>query len=181
MGFLREHGQCATGAQKPVPFYGTRSVTTKQQGNIALSRAIAYLSTTGHYIFLPVGDSGGTIDIVVSPDGVILYRVQCKYTEHLHSEMSQRYPGRMVYMVGLRQVKERIHRIASKQPCYEKISFDWLFVSTPKGDYLIDWPKLCEERGKVPSALILGKQLDQYIVKQPIVSTLRGQEQPSRL
>jgi hypothetical protein len=135
---------------------------TKQQGNIALARAIAYFSSQGHFIFLPVGDSGGAIDFVTSPNGIVLLRIQCKYTEHLHSAMSRRYPDRMVYEANLRQVRERIHRTSGNHPCYTKDAFDWLFISTPKADYLINWTELYEQRGKAPHTLILGKQLDRY-------------------
>jgi hypothetical protein len=141
-------------------------MNTKQQGNLALARSIAHFSANEYSIFLPIGDSAGAIDIVVSPDGIHLLRVQCKYTEHLHSEMSKRHPERMMYEVNLRQVKERVDRLGIRQPVYEKDAFDLLFISTPQDDYLINWTELCDERGKVPSGLILGKKTDQYKIKQ---------------
>jgi hypothetical protein len=43
---------------------------------------------------------------------------------------------------------------------YDENSFDLLFVTTPTGDYLIEWKALCQERGKVPSNIVLGQQME---------------------
>ena len=136
-------------------------MNTKQRGNVALARAIAHFSALGYYIFLPVGDNGGAIDIIVSQDGSALQRVRCKFTEYRHTAMQARYPDRMIYQVLLRPIRKRAHRSDfSLTTPYAPDAFDWLFVSTPHGDYLIDWPALCKERGQPPTALILGQRFD---------------------
>lgn len=141
------------------------NLTTKHRGNIALARALSYFGEKGYYLFLPVGDNGGAIDLAISEDGTHLLRVQCKYTQIRHASMSKNYPDRIIWQVGLRQTgrqDENGHLISELH--YDETSFDWLFVVTPTGDYLIDWKAFCQERGKVPSNIILGQQMEKYRV-----------------
>ncbi len=143
------------------------------QGNVAVARAIAYFAILGHYVFLPIGDNGGAIDLIASPDGMNVRRVQCKWTGHLHTALLARDPQSRVWEVNLRQFKGR--RQSSTILFYTADSFDLLFVSTPDGDYLIPWDKLCAERGNVPSTIQLGKKMSQYKlgqVNQPIAGSV---------
>jgi hypothetical protein len=144
------------------------TMNSKQHGNIALARAVAHFSATGYSIFLPVGDNGGAIDLIVSPDGTTLQRIQCKYTEYRHTSMKAKYPDRMIYQVNLRPIKTQAHRIDSSLITpYTADAFDWLYVSTPHGDFLIDWPALCKERGQPPGFLVLGQQFTPNRTAQP--------------
>ncbi len=139
--------------------------TSKHKGNIALAHALSYFSEKGYYLFLPVGDNGGSIDLAVSEDGANLQRVQCKYTAARHDSMLKRYPDRPVWEVGLRQVgrhQKDGHLMAEK--IYDENSFDLLFVSTPEGDYLIEWETFCQELGHIPNVIRLGKNAEKYRV-----------------
>jgi PD-(D/E)XK endonuclease len=140
--------------------------TSKHKGNIALAHALSYFGEKGYYLFLPVGDNGGAIDLAISEDGPNLQRVQCKYTARRHHSMKKRYPDRFVWEVGLQQTGRREkdgHIIA--ETAYDENSFDWLFVTTPGGDYLIEWKALCQELGRVPDILRLGKNAEKYCIR----------------
>lgn len=141
------------------------NLTSKHKGNIALAQALAYFGERGYYLFLPVGDNGGAIDLAVSEDGTHLQRVQCKYTTKRHDSMMKRYPDRMVWSLSLRQVGRKVEngRLISEK-VYNETSFDLLFVATPGGNYLIDWKNLCQELGRVPADINLGKNAEKYRV-----------------
>ena len=139
------------------------NLSTKHVGNISLAHAISYFADSGYYIFLPVGDNGGAIDLAVSQDGLNLLRVQCKYTSRRHTSMMKRYPDSPVWDVSLRstgRLKEEGRYVTDAT--YTKDSFDILFVSTPSGDYLIRWPEYCEEQGKTPDRILLGKNNEKF-------------------
>ena len=139
------------------------NLTTKHRGNIALAHALSYFGEKGYYLFLPVGDNGGAIDLAISGDGTSLYRVQCKYTTARHTSMMKKCPDQPVWRIGLKQTGRRQEngRMVT-EAVYDEHSFDWLFVSTPTGDYLIDWKALCQELGRVPYDLTFGKNADKY-------------------
>ena len=145
------------------PNGGNMILTTKHKGNIALARALSYFGEKGYYLFLPVGDNGGAIDLAVSEDGMSLKRVQCKYTQLRHHSMLKRYPNDPVWQVNLYQTgrRERDGHVIGEL-IYEENSFDWLFIATPGGDYLIDWKSYCQELGKVPGTIRLGKYAEKY-------------------
>ena len=140
------------------------NLTTKHKGNIALAHALAYFGEKGYYIFLPVGDNGGAIDLAISADGTSLQRVQCKYTQIRHNSMKERYPDSPVWLVGLRHTGRTVAESGSftSELKYDENSFDWLFVATPGGDYLIEWKPFCQKLGRVPISLQLGKNAEKY-------------------
>jgi hypothetical protein len=138
-------------------------LTSKHKGNIALARAISYFGGKGYYLFLPIGDNGGAIDLAVSEDGTNLYRVQCKYTQIRHNSMMKRYPDSLVWRINLQQPgRRRVDGRIITEMAYDEHSFDWLFVSTPSGDYLMEWRVLCQELGYAPRELTFGKNAEKY-------------------
>ena len=135
---------------------------TKQVGQLAVAKAISYFTELGWMVFLPITDRGD-IDIIVSPDGKKLYRVQCKYTSKIHVEMWRKY-RKKVFEVDLRQMKER--KSNTSKLYYTKDSFDILFILTEDASiYIVDWAKLCEEYGKIPTTLRLGKKIEKFLLK----------------
>lgn len=120
--------------------------TSKAKGNIGLANAIAYFARKQYFIFLPIGDNGGAIDLVVSKDGSQVQRVQCKYTTVLHKST------RNVYV------------LTRLNTYYGKESFDLLYVVTPKGDYLIDWIAYCAAHSAIPRNLKLWSSFHSYRV-----------------
>jgi hypothetical protein len=118
--------------------------TYKHKGNLGLAHAIAFFARHNYYIFLPIGDNGGAIDLIVSHDGVYVQRVQCKYTTTRQRTTSSSY---VVSNVG-------------KQ--YSKESFDLLYVATPEYTYLIDWKEYCAHRKTLPRNLKLSETMAQY-------------------
>ena len=145
---------------------GDMNLSSKHKGNIALAHALSYFGGRGYYLFLPVGDNGGAIDLAISQDGTSLQRVQCKYTEQRHTSMMKRYPDRPVWVVGMRTVIRRSEggRLVTEL-VYDGNSFDLLFAATPGGDYLIDWKMICQELGHVPSNIQLGKNAEKYRIQ----------------
>lgn len=143
-------------------------MNSRHKANIAVAHALGYFSEREYYVFLPIGDNGGAIDLAVSQDGSHLLRVQCKYTEQVHH--SGRSPkavreGRNVWMLGLRQVTS--HPTGGRAICekvYGATSFDLLFVATPSDDYLIPWAEFCSQRERIPNGIVLGKHTEQYRV-----------------
>src|SRR5215471_13949446 len=83
------------------------NLSTKHKGNIALAQALSYFGKRGYYLFLPVGDNGGAIDLAISEDGTNLLRVQCKYTARQHTTMKI-YPGNPIWVVGLQTASRRL-------------------------------------------------------------------------
>ena len=133
-------------------------MNTKHKGNIAVAQAISYFSKNGFFVFIPIGDNGGSIDLIVSRDGTTIQRVQCKYTEKKHYASAQRDPNSEVWEVDLRQVKTRPRH--KSEIVYSRDSFDLLWITTPTGNYLIDWPSFIDEHnGVAPYSLRLGKKL----------------------
>jgi hypothetical protein len=140
------------------------NLSSKHKGNIALARALSYFGEKGYYLFLPVGDNGGAIDLAVSEDGINLQRVQCKYSARRHTSMLARYPDQPIWTVSLQQTGRQVKngRIIG-ETVYDVSSFDWLFVSTPSGDYLIDWKLFYQEVGRTPTTIVLGgKKTEKY-------------------
>ena len=77
--------------------------------------------------------------------------------------MMKRYPDHPVWQVTLQQTgrRENNGRVIG-EVLYDENSFDWLFVVTPGGDYLIEWKNLCQELVRIPNHLVLGKNMDKY-------------------
>ena len=142
-------------------------MNSKQKGNIAVGQALSYFSKNGYYIFLPVSDNGGSIDLIVSKDGKKLERVQCKYTERRHRGMLLKYPEREIYDFRLTTLKEH-YRLGKKNyfgKTYQTDDFDLLFLVCPKGSYLVDWVNHCSKQHQCPPKTIAtGKYLEQYKV-----------------
>lgn len=120
---------------------------TKDKGNIALSNSIAWFCANGYSVFLPVGDNGGCVDLVVIPKLGLPRRVQCKYTSKAHKN------GRS-WVVDLRA---SVGRSYPQSTLYALDSFDVLFVSTPTGNYMVEWAEWCSHLGSVPTQLGLNK------------------------
>lgn len=136
-------------------------MNTRHKGNVAVAHAIAHFSSLGYSVFLPIGDAGGAIDLVVSPDGEKILRVQCKYTAHKHHAYSLRYPDSPIWTVHMMRptAKGEKHKAT-----YTTASFDLIFVATPDGNYLIDWKEHCASTGKAqaPNQLLIGKRMAQW-------------------
>jgi PD-(D/E)XK endonuclease len=129
----------------------TFTLNSKSRGNIALATAITYFVSHGYFVFLPVGDNGGPIDIIVSCDGVHIERVQCKYTR-----MRRRYTKtfRVQLITGSRN---------NTTIRYDEHSFDLLFVQTPVKIFLIPWGELWRlYKGKIPANLPLGDKMTSW-------------------
>ena len=147
-----------------------KTMNSKQKGNIAVGQALSYFTKEGYYIFLPVSDNGGTIDLIVSKNGKYLQRVQCKYTERRHRSMLLKYPEREIYDFRLTRLKEH-YKIGKKHyfgKSYQSNDFDLLFLSCPKGSYMIDWESYCKNHHKQykhpPLTIAAGKTLEKYKV-----------------
>jgi PD-(D/E)XK endonuclease len=140
----------------------TLPVSSNHKGNIALGSAVAYFASHGYYVFLPVGDNGGAIDVIVSVDGVHTERVQCKYTTAMLKS------GSAVYGVMLGTTYRRktgVIRTKSSVIRYAEQSFDLLFVQTPRHIFLIPWERLWGlYAGRIPFRLHLGPKMTPYII-----------------
>ena len=100
-------------------------MNTKQKGNIGVGLAIAYFTSLGYIVSIPINDSQD-YDILVDIDGFI-NTVQVKYTSELSSSN--------YYMVGLRSIS------GSSKKEYKSVKetfVDYLFIVTKSNDlYLI--------------------------------------------
>jgi hypothetical protein len=153
------------GSVQPYPIKGVEmNLTTKHRGNIALAQALSYFGSKGYYLFLPVGDNGGAIDLAVSEDGISLKRVQCKYTQLRHPEMAKKHPDRNIWQVGLQSIGRGVKGIVTRE-LYTEDSFDYLFITTPQESYLIEWKPFCQALGYVPRSIILGSKMEKYRVE----------------
>lgn len=136
-------------------------MNSKQVGNIALSKAISHFVDKGWYVFLPIGDNGGDIDLITvdpqSPSSPL--RVQCKYTSHHRGSLR----GTHTYRVDLRASTSRLQSSRGLITPYCAESFDFLFVATPEGSYLIPWEEMLED-GKPPSRFSLTAIYERYRV-----------------
>jgi hypothetical protein len=143
-------------------------LSTRDKGNFALARAVSYFGERSYYLFAPIGHNAGYIDLIVSEDAISLQRVQCKFTATQHSAMRQRYPEKdPVWQVNMQQSgRRRKGEPVRSETVYDTQSFDLLFVSTPGGDYLIQWKKFCEEEGQISTTLILGKKVEKYRISK---------------
>jgi hypothetical protein len=122
-------------------------MNTKQKGSIALSRAITYFIRQNYSVFLPLSDNGGDIDVIITKDGENVIRIQCKYTERYKIIKNKK-----VWLIDLRV------RNGKRNTSYRKNSFDKLFVSTPKKDYIFDWGELIERyKNKIPKTLLINE------------------------
>jgi hypothetical protein len=140
-------------------------LNSKTRGNVALGRAVAHFSRQGHFVFVPFGDNSGKIDLVISPDGVTMYRVQCKHASHVHTNILKK-TGKTVYQLGLRgYIWNNEKGTGTRKRVYDKSSFDILFVSTPERDWLLDWPAICgatnphRKTSGPPHGLVLGQRI----------------------
>ena len=140
-------------------------MNTKAQGNLALGRAVSHFTQMSYLVFMPFGDNSAEIDLVVSPDGKTLYRVQCKHTVTVHPSSLKNY-GKTLYQVDLRVFTNnnlKAKRL-TKTVAYTADSFDVLFVSTPERIWLLDWAALCRPLNPFrrtigpPSLIVLGNR-----------------------
>jgi hypothetical protein len=147
-------------------------MNSKGSSNIAVGRAIAYFTTHGYFVFTPIGDHSGAIDLIVSSDGIKLLRVQCKYTEQVHSSLQRRY-AKIVYQVDLRNWIHNNHSNKCFGRLYSPDSFDVLFIATPEKDWLLDWPAVCAAPNPrrttqgAPSCLVLGNGIAAFRLSKP--------------
>ncbi|MDQ3748012.1 MAG: group I intron-associated PD-(D/E)XK endonuclease [Acidobacteriota bacterium] len=145
-------------------------MNNKQNGNIAMAKAIHYFLSEGFNVFLPLGDCGGDIDFIITKNGVEMFRVQCKSTYNRHTSMSLKRPDLFIYEVSMLLCKTREDKRTSPKRYYTSESFDFVYVVTPHNDYLIDWKEVCANRANPPSTLILGSKLDKYRLFKPEVA-----------
>lgn len=104
---------------------------TKQKGDIAAGRAIAYFLSHGYEVCLPIGDKRN-YDLIVEKDNV-LKRVQVKYAGI--------YAQRGKCQAALRVMGGNQSFFSSKK--YPDDAFELLFVHTERGaDYLLPWASL---------------------------------------
>ena len=101
---------------------------TKQKGDVALGRAIAYFLANGFEVCLPIGDKRD-YDLVIEKDGQ-LARVQVKY--------GGLYKGKTTCVVALRVMGGNQSFFTAKK-CKAN-AFEYLFVHTAKSEsYLLPW------------------------------------------
>lgn len=92
-------------------------MNTKQLGNIAIGKAIAYFSARGITVSIPLNDSQ-SYDLVIDMDGV-LKKVQVKYTAQYSSA------SKPTFTVGLRSISGTTRKQYSG---VTSLSCDILFV-----------------------------------------------------
>ncbi len=140
-------------------------MNSKTKGNIGVASAISHFISQDHSVFLPVSDDGGAVDLVVSPDGIKMLRVQCKYTSYRRqgSKDSRYYP---VYEVTCQKLVQhhRIDRVAKTTFIYNETSFDLMYVLTPGGAFLIPWLEFHGERDKPMKKLRITSAMEKYRV-----------------
>lgn len=124
---------------------------TKEKGDIALSKAIAYFIEKGCEVLLPVGDRR-PYDLVVEFEDGTLKKVQCKYT-------SCKSPAGN-YVVPLRVMGGNQTR--NKAVKYKKEDFDIIFIYTEGKDlYCIPFNEV-----EATSNFKLNKDRDKWRVTQ---------------
>jgi PD-(D/E)XK endonuclease len=155
-------------------------LNTKTLGNVAMGKAVAHFTTEGYFVFTPFGDNTGAIDLVVSPDGIAMYRVQCKHTTAIHSNILAK-TGKKVYHLLLRgYVWNNDKGSGTRARIYTETSFDILFASTPERNWLIDWKALSHSVSPfrkttgAPTSLVLGKRVMEFewILPAPMEVTI---------
>lgn len=122
-------------------------MSTKEKGDLAVAKAIAYFVEQGCEILLPIGDKK-KYDLVIDFNNKLL-KVQCKYTS------AKKRSGN--YEVQLRVCGGNSGRVIYR---YEETDFDFLFVYTEgKKMYLIPSNELTS------STITVGKKRSKYEVK----------------
>jgi hypothetical protein len=123
--------------------------TSKDQGNIGLSKAIYELQVLGYRISIPFTENQN-YDLIVDKDN-ILYRVQIKTTKQ-----KSKYD---VFQVNLRTLGgNQSYHTAKKRKAGD---YDLLYVLTDDNtSYLIP-----DKTFKAENALSLHKGMDEYIIK----------------
>jgi len=134
-------------------------MNTNHKSNIALTHAIDYFVNKDYHIFLPFGETGSDVDLIVSPDGITMMRVQCKYTQsqwvnNRKANINSHIIWYVPLNVGFGKLKQKAK--------YTENSFDLLFITTPEDNYLIEWKQYCITRGRIPCRLRLGKHSNIY-------------------
>jgi hypothetical protein len=124
---------------------------TKQKGDMALGKAIAYFLSHGYEVCLPIGDKRD-YDLIIEKNGK-LARVQVKF--------GGLYNNKTKCIVALRVMGGNQSFFYTKR--YNAGAFEYLFVHTAKGDsYLLPWKgevvgksSLCIEAQKYNSYKVL--------------------------
>lgn len=98
-------------------------MNTSTIGARALGRAISYFSSLGYTVSLPLIDAQ-SYDLIVDWGGK-LYKVQCKWTAN--KDKWKHF-----------QVHLQTYAYGKVTKIFDKDVIDWLWVSTPEGDWLID-------------------------------------------
>ena len=125
------------------------SAYKSKQGNVGLGAAIAYYTSVGIPISIPLNDTQG-YDLVVDKEG-LLYRVSVKTTQDMNDSNTS-------HVVWLRNSGGSSGK--SKTRPFNKESCDILFVLTKSGDlYEIPTDKI-----NVTTALTLTEDWKNYIV-----------------
>lgn len=139
-------------------------MNSKQLGNIALANAMAYFAEQGNGIFIPIGDNGGDIDLIVTSDDGTTARIQCKYTSRTRGNDHDGPETRAhSYIVDLRQSVPSKEGWSKSIIKYTSDAFDLLFITTPECNYLIPWRDLCEN-GESPGSFTLSVSYERYRV-----------------
>lgn len=100
-------------------------MNSKQKGNIGVGIAIAYFTSLGHIVSIPINDSQD-YDLIVDIDG-FLYTVQIKYTTEKSTSGH--------FVVGLRSISGSTKK---EYKIVKDTSIDFLFIVTKSNDlYLI--------------------------------------------
>lgn len=122
---------------------------TKEKGDLAVAKAVAYFVEKENEVLLPFGDKR-PYDIVVERKSKLI-KVQCKYTTH-----KSKYG---VYIVPLRVMGGNKSKNTAKS--YKKGDFELLFVCTEEGN-IYEIPSKVWTKYK--NSINLGSAFDAYKV-----------------
>lgn len=124
-------------------------MNSKQKGDLAVAKAIAYYMESGNEVLLPIGDKR-PYDLVIEIKNK-LKKVQCKYTSS--KTRHGRYQAPLRVMGG--------NQSFYKAKSYKKGDFDMLFVLTSDGD-LYEIPSSITDNLK--TCIVLGEKCKDYKV-----------------
>lgn len=92
---------------------------TQRKGDLAVAIAIAWFTSNGYGVLLPISESA-PYDLAVD-DGKRLYKIQVKYSKNKDVDMRRVYYNSKGYVVNL----------------YQPGDFDWLFVHHDGKNFLV--------------------------------------------
>lgn len=136
---------------------------TNDQGNVGLGRAIAYFTTVGWAVSLPLNDTQA-YDLIVD-SGTQLHRVQVKTTN-----LKNKYGN---YRLRLSTRGGNWHGPSKKERLFTGECCDLIYVLTGEGqEYLIP----AEDVAHVTTATNLGKKYDRFAICSSPVSPVLSRE-----